>query len=254
MIVSNEKNFVFMHNPKVAGTSVRKVLEPLRDTPFDFANNRPDPLTGERIIDRSHLGIDEFAHYYPSLWQRAKRLTFFALYRDPKARFLAAINQYSKMYGDTDIRFAPLGKRSDFFKRTLEQLEAMGTAEKTMDNHELAFFRPQWIFMESTNPERRDLKVRAYALSEFDEFTRDISMVTGNRLQFPRENSSEQFSVGGLAGAVLSNNQIKKSLRRLPGSAAAMRLLRKSSPDRHQPGLAGARTAFWAERQRERSV
>ncbi|WP_417261271.1 hypothetical protein [Celeribacter sp.] len=228
MIVSRELGFVFMHNPKVAGTSVRDVLEPLRDTPFDFANNYPDPLTGERIIDRSHIGIDEFAHFYPDIWQTTLSLPFFALYRDPKSRFLAAVNQYSKMYGDVDIRFADQAKRSAFFKKLLEALDALGVAENAMENHEYAFFRPQWIFLKSERADAKNLDIRPYPVSAFKDFAADISNILGRDLHFARENSSEQFSVGGPMGAILSNNTIKKSLRRLPGAMTAMSLLRKS--------------------------
>lgn len=228
MIVSQKLGFVFMHNPKVAGTSVREVLEPLRDTPFDFANNRPDPLTGTNIIDRSHIGIDEFARYYPEIWESARPLPFFSLYRDPKNRFLAAVNQYSKMYGDVDIRFADLPKRARFFKDLVETLDRLGVAENAMDNHEFAFFRPQWIFMKSQMPDAASLNLRPYPVEDFQEFASDLSIVTGRPLSFARENSSEQFAMAGPIGALLSNNKIKKTLRQLPGAMTAMDFLRKS--------------------------
>ncbi|WP_157960106.1 hypothetical protein [Albibacillus kandeliae] len=106
MIVSRALGFVLTHNPKVAGTSVRDSLEPLHDTPFDFSNSYPDPLTGERTIDCSHVGTHEFPHFYPDILQTTLPMPFFALYGDTKSRFLAAVNQYSKMYSEVDIRFA----------------------------------------------------------------------------------------------------------------------------------------------------
>lgn len=227
MIISSSGRFVFMHNPKVAGSSVRTILDCYRDADTDLFDTDPDPFSPTHRTDRAHIGIDEFAHLYPDLWARTKGLPFFALYRAPKDRFLSSVNEYSRVYGDTDIRFAPKEQRADFLSRTWDRLAQKGKAENIMSSLEFTHFRPQWIYMSRENGPTPS--VHAYELREFADFTADLSKVCGEPISFPRENSSEQFVVGGAAGKLLGNNAIKKALRRIPGSMLAMQMLRKTS-------------------------
>ena len=216
-----------MHNPKVGGSSVRAVLEKYRDPDVDLFGIDPEPTSSLHRIDRAHMGIDEFSRFFPDVWQETKSLPYFVLYRDPFKRFLSSINEYCRVYGATDIRFAALPERRRVFLELTERLDRLGRAEAVMDALDLTHFRPQWIYMQP--PEGISLRLRAFDLKDMEEFTTELSLCLGAQLDFSRENSSEQFDIPGPLQVVLANNSIKKQLRRLPGATWAMGQLRKRS-------------------------
>lgn len=227
MIISSSGRFVFMHNPKVAGSSVRDALEPFRNPGTNIFGEDLDPTSPCYGVDQAHIGIDEFSKWFPDLWGDAKDYTYFALYRDPHARFLSSVNEYSRVYGDRDIRFASIEQRYDFLQRTIDMLAQKKCAEHTLDTLELTHFRPQWIYLSS--PNLPQAQIRTYDLKNFRQFAADLSHQTGTTVEFARENSSEQFELGNLGNRLLSNNALKKTLRRVPGSMLAMRALRSSA-------------------------
>ena len=227
MIVSRRHRFVFMHNPKVAGSSVRGALEQWRDPDVDLFAVDPDPASPLHRIDRSHIGLAEFEHYYPELWGQVKTLPFFVLYRDSFRRFLSSFNEYCRVYGDTDIRFAATPERRRVFLSLIERLERLGQAEAVMDVLDLTHFRPQWIYIDA--PEGAALDLRAFDLSDMAGFTAALSDCIGAPVDFGRENSSEQFDLPGPMRRLLANNAIKKRLRELPGAMWAMGQLRRRS-------------------------
>lgn len=227
MIVSRKHGFVFMHNPKVAGSSVRMVLEEWRDRDVNLFGVDPDPSSPLHEVDRAHIGIAEFARHYPELWAQTKHLPFFVIYRDPFGRFLSSVNEYCRVYGATDIRFAALPERRRVFLRIVERLSALGHAEAVMGSLDLTHFRPQWIYFQP--PEGEVLDLRAFDLGEMVQFTRELSSCVGSALDFGRKNSSEQFDLPGPMRRMLANNAIKKRLRELPGAMWAMGQLRRRS-------------------------
>jgi hypothetical protein len=127
MIMSNAHKFVFFHNPKAAGTSVREALEKYNDIGFKLWGPNPDQTKG-RMIDRAHIGLDEFAEYFPELWDRAKGYHKFFLYRDPFSRFFSSFAEYSKHYGEVDMRFSTSTRRISSISKMISRLEEIGTA------------------------------------------------------------------------------------------------------------------------------
>jgi len=234
MIVSRRHGFVFMHNPKVAGSSVRATLEPWRDPDVDLFETDPDPASPLHRVDRAHIGIAEFARHYPALWDEVRGLAFFVLYRDPFARFLSSVNEYCRVYGETDIRFAAQSERRKVFLDLVARLRELGSAEAVMDILELTHFRPQWIYL--TPPEGVDLDLRAFDLKEMSGFAEALSGCIGAPVDFGRENGSEQFDLPRPMRRILANNSIKKQLRRLPGAMWAMQQLRQRSAGTSQSG------------------
>ncbi|MCI1028001.1 sulfotransferase family 2 domain-containing protein [Pantoea dispersa] len=91
MIFSHEKKFLFIHNPKVAGTSVRKSLEQYDSTEGAFW--RPFYLEKyERIVDRAHVPACEYDQH--SLLDISEKYFTFGFVRDPYQRFLSAWEEY----------------------------------------------------------------------------------------------------------------------------------------------------------------
>lgn len=224
MIVSRKHGFVFVHNPKVGGSSVRSVLEALRDPDVDLSNVETDPAARLYGRDRAHIGLAEFIRYFPELWSESKNLPFFVLYREPFGRFLSSVNEFSRVYGATDIRFVSLPERRKAFLDIVERLERLGTAESVMDDVELTHFRPQWIYL--LPPDGVAIDLHAFELKDMAQFAARLSECVGEPLEFGRKNSSEQFELPAMMQQVLGRNAVKKRLRQIPGARWAMEWLR----------------------------
>jgi len=167
MIVSRAHGFIFFHNPKAGGTSVRATIERFNDIGFGLWGTDP-AQTGGRRVDRAHLGVDEFAAFYPDLWAAARGGRLFCLYRDPAQRFLSSVSEHSKLHGATDIRFCSEARRTRILFDMIDRLAALGTAESAavMGAYELTHFRPQWIYGHSADPA---VTVEAFPVARMDD-------------------------------------------------------------------------------------
>ncbi len=225
MIVSHASRFVFMHNPKVGGTSVRKVIERFSDSTQRFYFADPDPQSPLHQIDRAHIGIDEFARYYPETFDQCRDYTYFTLWRQPKDRIYSSLQEYSRHFAETDIRFLKPAGRRDFLFQTLDLLHKKGTAEDIMDTFELTHFRPQWIYMTSLT---ESIEAQKIPLSQIDTLFFQIGALVGepDLKADTTANASERLALpGGLSG-FLANNRRKMFIRSLPGVPFAIRMVR----------------------------
>lgn len=97
MIVSHARRFIFFHNPKCAGTSFREALAPWHDDPFSFWGIFDSPYFRNRI-DHTHLRLWELAAQFPHLFDCATDYNSLIFVRDPRARFLSAMNEHFKKF------------------------------------------------------------------------------------------------------------------------------------------------------------
>jgi len=92
MIVSDSKRFIFIHNPKCGGTSVRMSLMQFETTAnffwmFDEFNNKK--------IDKAHLPLFLLRAKYPTYYDLLDRYFVFCFVRDPYSRTVSAFNETS---------------------------------------------------------------------------------------------------------------------------------------------------------------
>jgi hypothetical protein len=243
MIISHQHRFVFFHNPKVGGTSVRATIEHLHDADEVFWG--ADPERQGAPLDRAHLGIDEFAQHYPDLWTQVQGYRMFCLYRDPLGRFFSSLGEYSKLHGEVDTRFAGPAARKAALMAMTRDLETYGTAEVLMDHYPLRHFRPQWIYW--TCQSRPDLDITALPVTQIAKLFEEISALSGQELQTAIRNQGDQLDLPGPLAALASSRRAKSLLRGLPGASALKTGLRRafrgggSSTDRFGLGPAEQR-------------
>lgn len=223
MIISHQHRFVFFHNPKVGGTSVRATIEHLHDADEIFWGTDPD-RQGEPL-DRAHLGIDEFALHYPDLWTQVEDYRMFCLYRDPLGRFFSSLAEYSKLHGEVDTRFAGPAARNAALTSMVDDLRNYGTAEALMGHYPLRHFRPQWIYW--TCRTRPDLDVTALSVTQIAGLFEAISALSGEDLQAATRNQGDQLNLPGPLAALASSRHAKAVLSRLPGTHALKSALRR---------------------------
>ncbi|CAB5286595.1 Sulfotransferase family protein [Burkholderia multivorans] len=91
MLYSDSLKFVFLHNPKSAGSSVRKALEP-----YDDSNGRYWHCTYSyqhaRLVDQAHICAAELAEH--GLQEKVSNYFTFGFVRNPYTRFLSAWDEH----------------------------------------------------------------------------------------------------------------------------------------------------------------
>lgn len=97
MIVSRARGFVFVHNPKAAGTSFRSAIAPMHDHPTTFWGIAPDPYFGAPI-DLAHIRAWEWAVLAPDVWADWDNYITLAFLRDPLPRFLSACAEHFRNF------------------------------------------------------------------------------------------------------------------------------------------------------------
>jgi len=105
MIISHNKKFVFIHIPKVAGKTVRKLLHEYNDHSIRYWGfQKETPL--ERGIDRAHIPLIDLKTFSPSDFTYLSQYFVFAFVRNPYDRFYSAFQEHirqRKLPSDTDF-------------------------------------------------------------------------------------------------------------------------------------------------------
>lgn len=96
MIYSDRKRFVFLHNPKTAGVSLRTILQPLDDSGGVFWDHEFRPEL-ERIVDKAHLSLSEL-RVYPEAASRLATHFVFGFVRNPYDRTLSAYRHHCRAH------------------------------------------------------------------------------------------------------------------------------------------------------------
>lgn len=90
MIISDTEKFIFIHNPKCAGTTVRTTL-----SRYDSRNNfywMYDRFNG-MDIDKAHLPLHILEKYAPSDFKLMDEYFVFGFVRHPLERFISSFNE-----------------------------------------------------------------------------------------------------------------------------------------------------------------
>lgn len=93
MLISHKHRFVFVHNPKVGGTSIRDPLEPFCET-----NLRKKGVVDNCVQDITHLRVDQWTPEFVKAYQDG--YYFFGVVKDPVEKFKSALSEITFQHGD----------------------------------------------------------------------------------------------------------------------------------------------------------
>ena len=96
MIISKQHKFVFVHNPKVGGTSIRKSIEHLHDYNVEFWHQSFDDRH-ERIQDRAHIPYDDLTEEVKDIMHHSFT---FGFVRNPLDRFYSSYAEFKRQHSD----------------------------------------------------------------------------------------------------------------------------------------------------------
>ena len=115
VIVPNE--FVWIHNPKVAGTNVREQLLkqfPQAEDIRGFGNK------GDLEVAFAHMPLEFLAEYLPESIQQIKKLFSFGFARNPYDRVLSAFNFQQRRAKNMPRQFTKYKNFSEFIEKQQE--------------------------------------------------------------------------------------------------------------------------------------
>jgi hypothetical protein len=102
MIISHKHKFVLMHNPKTAGTSIRKAIEHLHDDESKNWHQGWEPNL-DRVVDLAHLTFHDLLVSKPTVnW---REYTFLTIVRNPYERFISGLTEHFRQHPEEFARF-----------------------------------------------------------------------------------------------------------------------------------------------------
>ncbi len=95
MVISDTRKFIFLHNPKVAGTSIRQPLKRY-DTRQDFFWGLTTGATLKRPVDKAHMALEDMRILFPGDFNLLDEYFVFVFVRHPLERFVSSFTQFIK--------------------------------------------------------------------------------------------------------------------------------------------------------------
>lgn len=205
MIVSDRKSFVFIHIPKCAGISVRRVLEPYDDAAGAFSERVADhPKYGQ--IDYTHMPLDLLAEIEPEVYAKLERYAGFAIARDPFDRFFSSMSQRAKMYRGCEI--AQMDAAT--LRAEVEDAIAYLRDRQRIIAPEFIHFARQIDFVEHAGTRLVD---HVFPVERLDAFIAALSAQVGSPLTQPHhENRSQIIRFGGLRDIAVFGSTVAKRM------------------------------------------
>ena len=166
MIVSDRFQFVFVHNPKAAGTSIRRRLAPLDDAAPAFWSFGFSVKLGRRI-DRAHIPLADLERAYPEAFEKLRAYRSFVFVRNPYERVVSSFAEWCVRTGRKRL----LARKDRARERFGEYVEALDPARvrshptwiHACPQHLYVFHRGQQICGRIGRVEQADVDYRAIA-------------------------------------------------------------------------------------------
>ena len=204
MIVSHKHAFIFFHNPKCAGTSMREALAPHHDDPFSFWGIFEAPYF-RNAIDHTHLRLWELQALFPSILEAARSYRSVILVRNPYRRFLSALDEHFKKFqAHAGLAGLPAAGQVKLVEHFIEETLTIGAI--TTD-YRFIHFSPQTWFIVLGG---RRVPGHVLAMDDQGEFAARAFACLGLP---PRPLAIENRSRGTLA-AVFQSEKIRDFVRR----------------------------------------
>lgn len=153
MLISHKKKFVFIHNPKVAGTTVRNRLLPhCESNAYHLAG-----VVDHGLMDRSHLSV---ASWTEEIWQAYRKgYLFFGFVRDPLDRMMSAFSEFEHQHSELLSSVAGEDRSSI--------LKLLMTKSSVLYDWRLVHFSPQWSYF-GIAPDQLVPGVEIYRFEQLD--------------------------------------------------------------------------------------
>lgn len=212
MILSDKYKFIFMHNPKCGGTSVRAVLRPFHDGDplFISRGRKPHPVLGDVIY--THLTLRNLKNHYTSEFSKLNEYESYALMRDPKLRFVSGLSQFLREMKGVDTKIFSLRQYIDACEEVCTYLQN----QEEIKNHRYIHFQRQlsYIFLDGEQVVRH-----VWGIDQIDDLLSDLQARSGCDLS-AAQNTKHNASISYRSrSAEVAHTRIQNFASFLPGYA-----------------------------------
>lgn len=189
MIICDQREFVFVHVPKCAGTSVKRALRPIDRESSPFRGIGAHPAMG--AVHFEHLTLADLAAHYPETLDQVGRYRSMAIVRDPSARFYSAIFQRLREFKEV----AQSAFTDELIAAEANDVIAYLQGNPARLDLEHVHFNRQCDFIELDG---RRLVADVFALTDMAGATRHIRQLTGIEVDSDPRNRSTELSIAAL--------------------------------------------------------
>lgn len=205
MIISPRHQFVFVHIPKCAGTSVRTQLIKCDPDHIGMAEVGTHPVLGD--MDYGHVPLSILRQHFPREYSYLERFTSYAVVRDPLERFGSSLRQMLWRYDKRPMTLIPQDELRDLTLRTIKEV----ADQLDRPSSKYIFFARQRDFI---HDEDRRIVDHLIPMELVPDFIAHIGRMTNTPMESgTRSNQNVELRfkrVGGLAYRV--NDVLRRTL------------------------------------------
>lgn len=178
MLISHANRFVFVHNPKCAGSSVFLTLKNYHDDKEIFWGRRYNDYFGCEI-DYGHLRLWEIHTLYPAIYDALGKYESMVLVRSPYERFISSLAQFlTEFPPNYDLQTIPNHLHIKLAERVIEEEL---TPERVRSVAKLVTFSPQiWFFNAGERRVIRHILALPQRASQWNFALRLLGVTTGS--------------------------------------------------------------------------
>lgn len=205
-IVSDAKQFVFVHIPKCAGASITKMIQPL----VGWQELSADAEAGRRgesgRIIREHAPLEIVRDRYPDELARFERYQCYAITREPQERFLSSVAQHLRSFRNRELTETP----PDELKRVIDDVMAQMARTPLHAPEDYIHFTRQadYIFLDG-----RQVVGNLYRIETLDALTADMSRRHGMALRLTaNKNETSTYRSEGLKQAMHMGGKVARQV------------------------------------------
>lgn len=186
-IILHSKNFWFIHNPKVGGSTLRTQIAKLDETGKKFFHHEVDhPVLGP--IFMGHLPPAVMRAHFSEDFEKIRDYATFSLIRDPMDRFRSAYAQRARQFMDTRLPQQTAAQRQNGIDDVLRYLDRNASlAPDICFEKSFCHFQPQVDYVELDG---NRCVTHLYALDDIDTALKDIGTHIGVDLELTQKNKS----------------------------------------------------------------
>lgn len=200
MIVDDRHQFIFIHIPKCAGTTIRLALKKYDSSKGKFAHANGF-VEGVGKIDMGHIPLKRLHEFFPEDFQKIKNYRCFAVVRDPYKRFSSSVYQHLKMYSGMPVRSM---RRSDFVAAVDDFIGNLDKFGSFLPYDYIHFQRQRdYIYYDD-----KKLVENLYTSEELENMFSKLSQITGEPIELQGQEGEGLIYKGAITGAIASSLSI----------------------------------------------
>lgn len=199
-----DSKLLFIHIPKAAGSSVKRVMKDWSRVPeAEMGADINVDLTG-RLLEEFHgyvehptVGSVNYAHiplpvireHFPATYKLMQDAECFAILRDPKKRFISAVSQHLREFHDVGATHVTAEMISTMARDLVEKVKG----QDLIVSPELMHFARQSSYIEDPG---HDLPVKVFAIERLDLLKAYLASKTGHDINFEKKNATVRPASG----------------------------------------------------------